>query len=155
MSDWNPLHAVLFACALLIAPAMTVYDGWTYMRLVRDGVTATAVVTYKNKTTSRNSTSYHVDYTFRDETRRKWSGSQRIDHQLYARLRVGQPLQIVYCRSNPDVNVAYMQVLRERVAFLSFVSLVIALLAGGLAWWWHYAQSKTREHDAAMRLPAA
>lgn len=156
MSEWNWWRPLLFVCALLVAPALTVWHGWTYARLVDDGVAATAAVTGRTRNYSNRSTSYYVEYAFRDFAGRRWSGSQRIDETIYAQLRVGQPIEIVYSRSNPDLSVAYMSVLREQVTFLSFVSLIIAIIAGGTAWWWHYALAKTREHDAAMGgMPSA
>lgn len=151
MSDWSTTRTLLFALALLIAPAMAVWDGLTYIRLTNDGATASALVTARTTQRNKNSTSYYVHYSFRDGYGRRWSGSQSIGHERYENLVSGQRIDIVYSQSKPDVNVAYLEVLRERVANFSFASFVVALIAGGCAWWWHYAQIKTREHDDAVR----
>jgi hypothetical protein len=151
MSDWSITRTLLFALALLVAPAMAVWDGWTYIQLTSEGATARALVTARTTQRNRSSTSYYVHYSFRDSYGRSWSGSQSIGQERYENLVSGQRIDIVYSQSKPDVNVAYLEVLRERVANFSFFSFVIALITGGFAWWWHYAQTKTREYDAAMR----
>ena len=151
MSDWSTTRTLLFALALLIVPAMAVWDGWTYIQLTNDGASTSALVTARTTQRNKNSTSYYVHYSFRDGYGRRWSGSQSIGLERYENLVSGQRIDIVYSQSKPDVNVAYLEVLRERVATFSFFSFVIALVAGGCAWWWHYAQMKTREHDDALR----
>ena len=151
MSDWSPTRTLGLVLALLIAPAMAVWDGWTYIQLTSDGATASALVTARTTQRNKNSTSYYVHYSFRDGYGRRWSGSQSIGQERYENLVSGQRIDIVYSQSKPDVNVAYPEVLRQRVATFTFFSFVIALMTGGFAWWWRYAQMKTREHDAAMR----
>lgn len=155
MPDWSLSRTLGLALALLIAPAMAVWEGWTYIQLSNDGATASALVTARTTQRNKNSTSYYVHYSFRDGYGRRWSGSQSIGQERYENLVSGQRIDIVYSQSKPDVNVAYLDVLRERVANFSFFSFVIALIAGGCVWWWHYAQIKTRGHDDAMRQTQA
>jgi Protein of unknown function (DUF3592) len=150
MLDFTTSRSLLFACALLVVPLLTVWDGWTYAQLVREGVTAHGAVMDKTEHHGR-STSYHVEYRFRDESGRLWSGRQSIGSALYRSIRIGQPIEVTYSRSNPGTNVAYLDVLRRQVSDLSFLSLVIGLLAGGCAWWWTYALAKTREYDADVQ----
>jgi hypothetical protein len=154
MEDWAALRWIVLGCALLVAPVSAAWDGWTYHQLTTDGVNTTAVVTGKART-SRRSTSYTIEYRFRDGAGRTRSGSQRIGYKSYSHLRHGQRIEIVYNRSNPHFNAAYLDVLRERVATFSLVSLLIGLCVGAATWWWACAVRKTREHDAAMgNVPA-
>jgi hypothetical protein len=154
MEDWAALRWIILACALLVAPVSAAWDGWTYHLLTTEGVEATAVVTGKTRS-SRRSTTYTIEYRFRDTAGGVRSGSQRVGYKAYAGLAYGQRIPIVYSRSNPDFSAAYLDVLRERVATFSLVSLLLGICAGSATWWWAYALRKTREHDAAMgSLPA-
>ena len=81
LSDWPSLRPLLFVCALLIAPAMVFWDGWSYVQLTNQGVTTSAVVTGKTKHYSRRSHTYSVEYRFRDAAggRRSGIGDDRQD----------------------------------------------------------------------------
>ena len=115
MSDWSLSRTLGLVLALLIAPAMAVWDGWTYIQLTNDGAIASALVTARTTQRNKSSTSYYVHYSFRDGYGRRWSGSQSIGQERYENLVSGQRIDIVYSQSKPDVNVAYLEVLRERV----------------------------------------
>ncbi len=151
MEDWAPLRWIILGCALLVAPAHAVWEGWTYFQLAADGAEAQGVVSWKTWRGWRNSDTYIVEYRFRDAAGRVHSGSQRgLSHPLYRSLRVGQPITVTYSRSNPDTNAAYLIVLKERVMTFSLIAALIAFCTGSAIWWWAYAKRKTREYDAAL-----
>jgi hypothetical protein len=150
MHDWTTFRGVILACALMVVPAMAIWDGRIYSQLASDGVEAAAIVTDKSTRSGRSSKSYHVAYRFQDNAGRRWWGSQSIPHERYAQLRVGQRIEVVYSRSNPDVSAAYLDVLRERIAIMSLMSATIGLIALMAVGCWRYARRKTLEHDDAM-----
>lgn len=149
MEDWAPLRWILLGCALMVAPVSAAWDGWTYWQLRTDGAQTQGAITWKTWRGWRSST-YIVEYRFRDDAGSRHAGSQRIGEPLYRSLRTGQPITVTYSRSNPETNAAYLGVLRERIATLSLVSLLIAICASAATWWWAYALRKTREYDAAV-----
>ena len=155
MQDWTTLRGVMVACALMVVPAMAIWDGRIYSQLASDGVEAAAIVTDKSTRSSRSSKSYHVAYRFQDDAGQRWRGSQSVPQERYAQLRVGQRIDVVYSRSNPEVSAAYLDVLRERIAIMSLMSATIGLIALMAVGCWRYARRETLEHDDAMgRMPA-
>ena len=156
MLDQDAWRWMLFACVLMVAPAMAVWHGWTYWRLVHGGVETFAVVTDKREERSHRARSYVADYRFADGRGYRRTGSQALPSHLYNNLRVGQRLDIVYFGDDPRVSVASLGVLHDRVARYTLASLLIALCVGFATWWWQYARRKTLEHDAEQGggLPA-
>jgi hypothetical protein len=156
MTDWNPLRWAMLVLALLIIPAMAVREGWTYRQLVEDGVETMASISAKRVHRSgRSSNCYRLEYTYRDgEQRRRW-GHQCIDRTRYDSVRIGQPIMARYSRTHPDVSVAYLGLLRERVKLYTLLSMLIGAAVMSATWWLRYARRKTHEYDvAASGLPA-
>src|SRR5262245_47815715 len=150
MRDWLPMRWLILGSVLLVVPFFAAWEGWSYFRLATDGVEAQGVLSWKTWQGWRSRT-YIVEYRFRDAEGRVHFGTQPgLGYPLYRSLRVGQPITVTYSRSNPDTNVAFPDVLRERVAAYSLVAALIAFCLGSAMWWWAYAERKTREHDAAI-----
>jgi hypothetical protein len=98
----------IFAVSWILFSAVFVIFGARYNRLLREGVTTTAVVTRLETRSGEDSDNYYVHYQFSakvhgDTTR--FENRHSVSHAFYRKLAVGQTVEVLYAASAPHTSV--------------------------------------------------